>query len=322
MPDVRHIRGDSSPPGDASRPERDVDRRIAELAGHQYGAVSHVQLLALGLTTDQIKYRIKVGRLIVLYRGVYAVGHLSLSRQGRCSAAILACGEGAVLSHRSAGAHWGIAPYSGPMIDVTAPNHRRSRKQLVVRRCRLHPADATVHERIPVTTVARTLLDLAEIVDLRRLERTLERAEKLDLFDLRAIEATLSRAHGRRGLKNLRQALALYLPDDRTRSDFERDFLTFYSENDLAPPRVNALIQAGLNNYEVDAFWPEATLIIELDSWEHHRDRASFERDRARDAALRLAGYEVIRLTWRRLTSDPQSVANLIRDLLSRRASR
>ena len=164
------------------------------------------------------------------------------------------------------------------------------------------------------TTVARTLLDLAAIVDRRRVERALERAEKLELFDLRQIEAACERAPGHHGLKALNQALALYMPDNRTRSELERDLLDLCRNHDLPLPEVNALV----DGYEVDALWPDARLIVEVDSWEHHRDRAAFERDRVRDADLKLAGYTVIRITARRLADQPEQVAALIRRAISR----
>ena len=228
-------------------------------------------------------------------------------------AAALTFGPGAVLGHRSAADHWNIAPYAGAMIEVIPPSAgRRSRKGLRVHSCRLDPHDHTIHEAIPVTTVARTLIDLAEVVDLARLTRALERAEKLDLFDLRAINAARARAHGHHGLATLAQALAVYMPDDRTRSSFERDFIDFCAHHELPVPQINAIVRG----YEVDALWPASRLIVELDSWTHHRTRASFEQDRIRDADLALAGYRVIRITWRRLEQEPTKTATQIRTLL------
>jgi very-short-patch-repair endonuclease/predicted transcriptional regulator of viral defense system len=290
-----------------------VDRAIAEIAARQHGVISRVQLLALGLSTSAIDYRLAIGRLHRIEREVYAVGHAHVTQPGRWLASVLTCGDAAVLSHRSAGAHLGIAPYDGRWIDVTARTRRRSRGRIKVHRARLEPEDTTVEDNIPLTTVARTVLDLAAIVDLRRVERALERAEKLDLFDLREIERTCARATGHHGLRAISQALALYMPDTRTRSELERDFRDFCRDHDLTLPQVNVIV-AG---HEVDALWADAGLIVELDSWEHHRDRAAFERDRVRDAELRLAGYTVIRITYRRLREYPEEVAALIRRCLT-----
>lgn len=267
------------------------------------------------MAKHEIQYRITIGRLHPVERCVYSVGHDDLTVEGRWMAAVLACGDGSVLSHRSGADLLGIAPYRGRWIDVTAPRRRRSRGPLKAHFTRLDPLDVTVEDNIPVTSVARTLLDLASIVDCRRVERALERAEKLELFDLREIEATCRRSPGHHGLKNLTEALTLHLPDNRTRSDLERDLLDLCRDHYLQLPEANAIV-AG---YEVDALWPDARLIVEVDSWEHHRDRAAFERDRVRDADLGLAGYTVIRITARRLIDQPEQVAALIRRALSSR---
>jgi very-short-patch-repair endonuclease len=290
----------------------DVDRRIAEIAAGQHGVVSRAQLLGIGLRKSAIQYRIEIGRLHRIEQCAYAVGHDALTVNGRWLAAVFTCGEGSVLSYRSAGDLHGIAPYNGGWIDVTAPGRRRSRGRIKVHSARLDALDRTLEDGIPVTSVARTVLDLAAIVDLRRVERALERSEKLELFDLGQIEATCDRNPGHHGLKNLNRALELYLPDDRSRSEFERDLIDLCRDHDLPLPLVNATV-AG---YEVDALWPEARLIVELDGWEHHRDRAAFERDRVRDAQLTLLGFRVVRITYRRLRDHPAEVAALIRRAL------
>lgn len=171
-----------------------------------------------------------------------------------------------------------------------------------------------MREGIPVTTVARTLLDLAEVVDMRRLERAFEEAERLRLLDLRVIERTCERNAGRRGLKPLRALLSDAQPVVDTRSELERRFLTFCRGAQLPPPAVNVIV-AG---FEVDALWPDRRLVVELDGYAFHRTRAAFERDRARDAALQLAGYRVLRLTARRLGEEPAAVAEAVRRLLIR----
>jgi predicted transcriptional regulator of viral defense system len=290
---------------------RPVDGEIAELAGRQHGVVAHRQLVTLGLGREAIKYRVRSGRLHRLHRGVYAVGHRVLSANGRRIAAVLACGPGAVLSHRTAGDQWGIRRSASARLDVTAPRPRKGPRDIRV--CavrRLDPRDVTVKDGIPVTTVARTLLELAEVLRPRQLERALEEAERLRIFDLNAVEELCRRSHGRRGLRPLIALLgATFAVPPHTRSELERMFVDLCSDAGLPPPVVNAWIE----DLEVDAHWPGTTLVVELDSWRFHRTRAAFERDRARDMKLDLADYAVLRLTHRQLTQDPGAVTQTLR---------
>jgi hypothetical protein len=176
--------------------------------------------------------------------------------------------------------------------------------------------DRDVVDAIPVTGVPRTLLDLAA-VGPGQLDRALENAERLRLFNLMAVHSLLERCGGHRGANRLRRALALYVPVPFTRSELERRFLALVDRAGLPRPSVNAFV-AG---HEVDMLWPEHRLILELDTYEFHGTRAAFERDRRRDEDLRLAGYEVVRLTGRRLSADPEGVIALIRSMLERRAA-
>jgi Protein of unknown function (DUF559) len=171
-----------------------------------------------------------------------------------------------------------------------------------------------VRDGIPVTTVGRTLLDLAEVVSPIQLRRAFEEADRLELIDIRAIEQLLDRSRGRRGLKPLAALLATHRgPAPPIRSELERLFLDLCHRADLPPPTVNAHVE-GL---EVDALWPEQRLIVELDGYAFHRTRASFEHDRTRDATLQLAGYRVLRVTHRRLEAEPAAVAGTVRSLLA-----
>jgi very-short-patch-repair endonuclease len=288
---------------------------VANLAARQHGVVAHRQLIELGLRPKAIQYRLATGRLHRVYPGVYAVGHRALSRHGRWLAAVLACGEQALLSHRSAAALWGLRRGAPGRIDVTAPG--RSRHGLpgiaVHRVRRLHPDDRARRESIPVASVARTLLDLAEVLGSQELERAFEDAERLRLLDLRAIDGVMRRSRGRRGLRPLRKLLADLAPAPHTRSELERSFVELCRDHELRAPGINALV----NGYEVDMLWPEQRVIVELDGHAFHHTRAAFERDRLRDAALQLAGYRVVRLTWLRLAREPAAVADLVRRLLS-----
>ena len=230
-------------------------------------------------------------------------------------AAVLACGPGAALSHRDAAALWALRPNNRAAIEVTVVGgHRPGQRGITIHRTRaLHEDERTVVDGIPVTTVARTLLDLAEVVDRRQVERAFEEAERRRLFDLRALETLARRHHGRRGLGVINELLAEATQPPATRSELERRFLDLCREAGLPQPQVNTLV-AG---FEVDMAWPEARLVVELDGHEFHRTRAAFERDRARDAALQVAGHRVLRVTDRRLTRERGAVVDAVRALIA-----
>jgi very-short-patch-repair endonuclease len=291
------------------------ERELGELAIRQRGVVTWEQLLAVGFEPTGIKRRLGDRRLHSLHRGVYAVGHLDLSLQSRWLAAVLAYGEQALLSHRSAAALWGLAKPWMPAADVTAPTGRQGihrRERIWIHRGRLHPEDRVVRAGIPVTTVARTLFDLAEFVSLKHLESAWEEADRLNLLQLNAIERTCERGYGRRALKPIRRLLAEARAPQVTRSPLEDVFAAFCREHRLPMPSFNTTALG----YEIDALWPAQHLAAELDSWEFHRHRAAFERDRARDAALQAAGYRTIRITGRRLTNEPTTLLKQLRALL------
>ncbi|HEX8688884.1 MAG TPA: DUF559 domain-containing protein [Solirubrobacterales bacterium] len=166
---------------------------------------------------------------------------------------------------------------------------------------------------IPVTSVARTLLDLAEVVDERQVERTFEEASRLRLLEMRALEDVYARGHGRRGLKSIRPLIEAARMPDTTRSPLEDRVLALCREYGLPLPATNV----GVLGHEVDAFWPREKLMVEADSFSYHGHRAAFERDRARDAAMQAEGYRVIRLTHRRLEREPETVARELKRLLA-----
>jgi putative AbiEi antitoxin of type IV toxin-antitoxin system/uncharacterized protein DUF559 len=276
-------------PQNASR-----QRAVAELAEREQGVVAHSELAGLGLSASGIKRWVAAGRLHPLHRGVYAVGHAAVTGHGRWMAAVKACGPNAVLSHQSAAALWGLRPSSSPVIHVTTPRRASPRGIRVHRVRRLYAEDRAVVERIPVTSVARTLLDLAGVVPPGQLIRAIEQAERLHLFDLRAIQRLLDRNHGRRGTKPLKRALAATGGDPpHVNSDWERDFLDFCADHGLPRPELNAIVEG----YQVDALWRERKLIVELDSYAFHRSLRAFEEDRRRDGTLQVSGYVVLRLT-------------------------
>jgi very-short-patch-repair endonuclease len=288
---------------------------VADLATRQYGVVSRRELLEAGLGTRAIEHRIAAGRLHKLHRGVYAVGHRVLSREGRWMAAVLAGGESAVLSHRSAAALWEIRPTSSRPPEITAPGEV-ARRELHSHRARLGDDEATIHRGIPVTTPARTLLDLAGIVPRHQLERAAEQAEVLHLADLTSLDALFQRYPRRKGVRVLRAVVESGRPTKLTRSELEARFLVFLDRHELPTPRVNARVPAGGRRLEVDCVWPNERVAVELDGHAWHSSRAAFERDRARDRALQAAGWRVVRITWRQVRDEPEVVARDLRRLL------
>jgi hypothetical protein len=290
-------------------------REIAELAGRQHGVVAYWQLIALGFGRGAIDHRVATGSLQTFHKGVYSVGHQAIGYMGRWMAGVLACGPDAVLSHQNAAALLGLRPMSSSAVHVTVPGRtRRGPRAITAHHVRdLHPDDRMECEGIPVTSLARTLLDLAEVLPLRQLIRAIEQAERLRLFDLDAIERLLARSPGRHGTKPLRTALGeIDGEPPKINSDWERDFLDFCQDHGLPRPELNVIVEG----YEVDALWRDQKLIVELDSWGSHRGRRAFEHDRVKDATLFLAEYRVPRITWRRLEREPVAVAATIRGLL------
>ena len=290
------------------------DREIAEIAERQYGLVTRRQLYALGLAPNTIRYRIESGRLHQVHPSVFAIGGGRVVGPARLLGAVFDCGDGALASHRNAGAVWNIvsAP-AGPIHITTTKRGLRKRPGVKLHRVRSFQSDdRTEVDGIPVTSLPRTLLDLAEVLHITRLERAIENAERLRIFDLNAITELLSRSPGRHGRKPLSVLLSERIEPPRTRSELERDFLALTERAGLPRPQLNILI-AG---FEVDAVWPDRCLIIELDSYAFHGTRAAFERDRARDAQLQIAGYRVLRITHRMISQEPET-ARLLRTLLS-----
>jgi very-short-patch-repair endonuclease len=292
-----------------------IDRRLAQLAARQHGVVSIDGLRALGVTAQMVKTRVRAGRLHRVHPGIYAVGHARLTLDGRRLAAVLACGDGALLSHRDAGRLHGILRGAGSgHIHVSAPRHRR----VTGVRCHVlshpHTLDGTVIDGIPVTSLERTALDLAVELAPARLVGALEESQRLGSFDLGAFEALLVNSPGHHGLGALRAALA-QLSDHPplVRSGNERRLLEIVREGDLPLPTTNVVV-AGET---VDAVWPAQRLILEIDSWYGHGQRRAFEDDRRRDAVLIRAGYRVIRITETQLWGDPGAIVGLLRDLLT-----
>ncbi len=289
-----------------------IDSLVHRLARRQHGAVSHWQLIALGVSASAIDRRVADGRLRRIHRGVYAVGELD--RRGRWMAAVLACGEGALLSHRDAAMLWNLRETNRRAIDATAPGaRRRSRPRITVHGAALHPDDRVEVDGIPVTSVSRTLLDLAEVVPPTQLRRAYEAAERHRHLDVDALNDVIARSNGRRGLAAL-LALLEYdpAPARDSKSDLESALLDLVREVGLPLPHLNVLV----DGYLVDAHWPAARLVVELQSYEHHAHRQAFDRDYAKLGRLTLAGYQVLPLTYRQLKQERDWVVASLRALL------
>jgi very-short-patch-repair endonuclease len=254
----------------------------------------------------------------MVHRGVYAVGHRRLTPRGAWLAAVLAMGNGAVLSHRTAAALWSLLPTSASVVDVTVPGGggRRHRDGIRVHRRRAPAADdVTTNDHIPVTTVARTLLDLAATARREVVARAFNEAERGRVLDLRAVHAVLSRHPGAPGTGRLSSVLEQWEPAETlTRSELERRFLELCRANGLETPSVNTVVQG----IEVDFVWADARLIVETDGRSYHFTRRDFENDRARDAALTAAGYRVVRFSHRQITRAPRTVTAALYPALRR----
>ncbi|HWV88273.1 MAG TPA: type IV toxin-antitoxin system AbiEi family antitoxin domain-containing protein [Capillimicrobium sp.] len=292
-----------------------VDEAIAGLARRQHGVVAGWQLRDLGIATGTIGRATERGLLLRLHQGVYAVAHTALRAEAHRLAAVLACGPGAVLSHASAAAAWGLVSDHGARFEITTPTARgRTRPRFKVYRRVLHPADRTVLDAIPITTVSRVLLDVAATRPPRVLDRAMERSEELRLFDLAEIDACLQRNRGQRGAKRLRAAIADLRPADprKIRSELERGVLKLIDRHDLPRPAVNL----NLHGFEVDLHWPHHRVAVELDAWGTHGTRAAFERDHARDLHLQRHGWRVVRISWRQWRREPDTVAAALQAVL------
>jgi very-short-patch-repair endonuclease len=295
---------------------RDLDRRIAALAAGQHGVVARRQLAGFGLGRRAISHRLACGRLHAVQRGVYAVGHRAVSREGRWLAAVLAAGTGAALSHRSGVALWQIGT-AGTSIEVTVPRYRCSRPGMVLHGASLPADEVTIQRGIPVTTVPRTILDVAAHLTPRQLERVMHEAEVRRLDDRLSVTDLIIRHPHRRGVAALRRILAeTTLGTNVSRSDFESAFVAFLAERGLPTPLVNTGLDLGGIRIEPDCLWRSHRVIVELDSFGVHGTRKLFESDRARDRALAIAGWRAIRVTWRQLQGDRAALARDLRALL------
>lgn len=295
---------------------------LADVASRQHGVIAARQLLDLGFSRSAIDRLVRGGRLHRLHAGVYAVGHRGVTPVGRRLAAVLSAGAYAVASHTTAGALWDLRGATNRVAHVSVPaasSGARSTAAVCVHRPRrLEPADITSRDGIPVTTVARTLIDLGDVVRAEQVRRAFIRAEQLRLLDLVQIDGALERAGPRRGAAVLRGVLRAYDPRwQATRSGLELRMLDIVRDHGLPQPEVNAWI-AG--RWEADLLWPAARLVVEVDGGVVHGTVGARGRDVVRDRALRRLGYGVLHVAEADLDAGDR-IARRIRAALVRSRS-
>jgi very-short-patch-repair endonuclease len=271
------------------KPAKDVI--VAALADTQYGVVARPQLLDSGLTKEDVDRRLRMRRLHRVHQGVYAVGHRVLTLEGRWMAAVLAAGPGAVLSHASAATAWDLRRTGGGAIDVSVATRAGRERRAGIRLHRsvtLTPVDMTTHRGIPITTPARTIIDLAKTLQGRPLEQLVDLADQrglVDFDDLRSADPA-----------SLKAVLRNYAPA-ATRSEMEERFLRLCDDHGIPRPETNSIIEG----IEVDFVWHDRRLIVEVDGYASHRSPSAFERDRERDVTLTTRGWRVLRFTWAKI---------------------
>jgi hypothetical protein len=291
------------------------ERAIIGVAARQQGLLTHLQLRAMGVGRRTIDRWLASGRLRAIHRDVYAFGPRPLTKHGKWLAAVLALGPGTMLSHESAAALWGLAG-DRRKVHVTAPRGRQvrpGRTGIQLHRCKFQADERAVRNGIPVTTVARTLFDLAERSQHHELKSAWDEASRLGLLRVSEVAAVHERGRGRRARRRIKPFLDAeqrYVED--TASPLEGRFAAFVLAHGLPQPQTNVMVDGD----KVDALWPAARLIVELDSWEFHAHREAFETDRDRDTDHLVAGYRTIRVTHRRLSAEPDRLAAQIRALL------
>jgi very-short-patch-repair endonuclease len=285
-----------------------------KLARHQHGVISRYQLLGLGFTSKAIEHRLAAGRLHPVRQGVYAVGRPQLTCHGLWTAAVLACGEGAVLSHETAGRLYGIRDGSSKIeISIARSVALRRSGILVHRRADLRPEDVTHRDHIPVTTVVATLVDLAPRLPEPELEAAINEADRLDLVTPPQLRAALDRMPRRPGIGILRELL-----DRRTftltDSELERRFLPLAAKAGLRSPLTRQVV----NDYRVDFLWPDLGLIVETDGLRYHRTPAQQARDRIRDHAHTAAGLTQLRFTYSQVVFESDHVVTTLAAMAQR----
>lgn len=288
--------------------------RVGALAGKQAGRVTRAQLLQLGLTDDMVDGWFKAGYLTRVLPKVYAVGHTAPSRAGDLWAAVLYAGPGAMLSHATAAHHRGLINHPPRVIEVSTPRDIRSTEHSL-RVYGSRDLERVVHDRIPCTTSARTVLDLAAIGNRKLVRRALSVLDFRKELDVAALESLCGR--GKPGSKALRRALAHHQPElARVNGTFEERFLYWCERSNVPMPRFNAWV----HGVQVDAYWPDYGLVVELDGHDNHSSPAQLSDDRAKELVLRSHGLRVVRYGWALLEQQPVAMrADLLGQLAAAR---
>lgn len=295
--------------------EKSRSARAWELAKAQHGVLARRQLLGLGFSASAIRHRLESGRLWPLTRGIYSVGPPRGTREQRWSAAVLACGDGAMLSHRSAAALWGVGEELAGRIDVTVRGRNDSRRAKVKVRSRpsLRAVDVVERDEIPVTSIVQTLVDLATELTDSRMERAVNEADKHDLIDPEAMREALRERIGEPGVKRLAGLL-----DKRTfrlsDEELERRFRPIAAAAGFPVEETKAWV----NGVEVDFHWPRLGLVVETDGLRYHRTPAAQSRDRVRDQTHTAAGLTQLRFTHWQVRHEPRYVEAILRRTASR----
>jgi very-short-patch-repair endonuclease len=246
------------------------------------------------------------------------VGHRLIQREGRWIAAVLTSGPEAVLSHWSAAVLWGLRTTARERIDVTVSHRSRSSDRIRRHISQLPANERTTKDGIPVTSVSRTIFDLAAHEPPDAVENLLREMEFAELRDRLSLWDLVERYPGKRGVRKVRAALDRLKvdPEGRKCSPLEKRFAPFLRRHRLPLPRFNDWILAGARRFQVDCHWPGTGQIVELDGWQGHKTRTAFREDRARNRILAVAGYTVTRITWNQLDDEPEAVASDLRALL------
>lgn len=288
-----------------------VERAIARVAGRQDNVIARGQLLAAGLGRGAIEHRLRVGWMRRLYQAVFLIGPAPPSAMARARAAVMACGDGAVVSHRSAAELFGLLPGRDDEVDVTVvARNPKSRVDIRVHRvAAFGPGEVTKMRGVPVTSVARTIADLAATEPANDVVHAYQEALYRRIVTTRAVLAVVAREPRRKGAPMIR---ALLDNSTMTRSDKERALLRLLAQAQLPKPITNVR----LHGYLVDVYWPDHGLVLEFDGWQSHRRRSAFETDRKRDQVLVAHGLRVIRVTDRQLKHEPIAVAARIAQAL------
>lgn len=303
-------------PGGAGSAATARERAVVEIAARQRGVIARTQLLAAGLGSGAIEARLRSGRLHRLHRGVYLLGGALAVSGAREMAAVLALGPGALVSHRSAARIWGMIPSAdGGPVEITVPGRNpRSRPGIRLHRVRaLGPQDVGMRSGLPLTSPARTVLDLAVGEPIRVVEQALAEGLRRRMVHRSGLEAMLARCAGRPGTRVLTALIADGDDPAFTRSEAEERLLGLLRAAGLPTPRTNVRV----DGHEVDFLWPRERLIVEVDGFAFHSSRVAFERDRRRDAELQASGYLVVRVTWRQIVDEAPALLVRITRVLS-----